>query len=92
VFEKWTHIKELLPAMGYSQVQRAELLETIERADPEVVLVATPVDLAAILDLERRSVRLSYDVRERGEPTMEEILAPIVARARATVSEPLGTK
>ena len=44
-FEKYPHIGALLPAMGYGDEQMAELRETIERSDADLVLIGTPIDL-----------------------------------------------
>ena len=53
--------------MGYSDTQRHELEETIKRVPCELVLVATPIDLARTIKLDKPSVRVSYEVEELGE-------------------------
>ena len=45
-YEHYPHLTSLLPAMGYSAIQRHELEETINRVPCDLVLVATPIDLA----------------------------------------------
>lgn len=82
VFEHWPHIGPVLPAMGYSETQRRELLQTIESANPDVVLIGTPINLAAVLRLKCPAVRLRYELQEMGEPSLEQVLAPIVGRIR----------
>ena len=42
---KYTHVSEVLPAMGYGDKQMAELQETINAADCDLVLIGTPIDL-----------------------------------------------
>ena len=54
-----------------------ELRQTIAAADPELVLVATPIDLARLLDLDVPAVRVGYGVAEVGEPTLADVLASI---------------
>ncbi|MGE5205692.1 MAG: cyclic 2,3-diphosphoglycerate synthase [Chlamydiota bacterium] len=79
-YERFTHLTTLLPAMGYSAIQRHELEETINRVPADLVLVATPVDLGAILRLNKPCVRVGYEVEERTQPTMGEVLAQFTAR------------
>jgi predicted GTPase len=62
--EKYPNIKRVLPAMGYSPEQIRELKGTIERAPVDLVLVATPTDLRRLLDLNKDSVRVSYEIEE----------------------------
>ncbi|MGV8074461.1 MAG: cyclic 2,3-diphosphoglycerate synthase [Syntrophobacteraceae bacterium] len=73
-YEKYPHLGALLPAMGYSAEQRRDLEETINNADCDLVLIATPVDLAAILDIKKPVLRVRYEYRDHGRPTLEEIL------------------
>ena len=79
-YERFTHLTTLLPAMGYSAIQRHELEETINRVPADLVLVATPVDLGAILRLNKPCVRVGYEVEERTHPTIADLLAQFTAR------------
>jgi predicted GTPase len=63
-FKEYPHIGNLLPAMGYSDQQIRELKETIESVPCDLVLVATPVDLKAILELRKETVRVKYGIEE----------------------------
>jgi predicted GTPase len=74
VFARHAHIGPVLPAIGYSPAQVAELRATIERSDAEVVVAATPVDLAALLGLRRPVVRARYELQDAGHPTLGAIL------------------
>lgn len=76
-FEKFPHIGAVLPAMGYGDEQMAELRQTIEAAAPDVVLVATPIDLARLLELDIPAVRATYSLSELGSPTLGDVLADI---------------
>jgi predicted GTPase len=73
-YEKYTHIGELLPAMGYSDAQRKELADTINSSDADVVLIATPIDLRNVIDIEKPAVRASYSLKEITEPDLAQIL------------------
>ncbi|MGB0118700.1 MAG: cyclic 2,3-diphosphoglycerate synthase, partial [Terriglobales bacterium] len=50
-YERYRHLTNLLPAMGYSAMQRHELEETIRRTPCDLVLIATPIDLARVIKL-----------------------------------------
>lgn len=64
VFRQYPHIRNLLPAMGYAREQMEELRDTIESVPCDMVLVATPVDLAGILSLSREVIRIRYEIEE----------------------------
>ncbi len=73
-YEKYSHMVSLLPAMGYSSMQRHELEETINRVPCDLVLVATPVDLARIVRLNKPAVRVTYDIECIAKPTLVDLL------------------
>ena len=73
-FEKFQHLGKVLPAMGYSEIQRHELEETIRRVPCDVVLVATPIDLSRAIRLDKPNVRVRYEVEEIGRPAITELL------------------
>ena len=58
--DTFRHLYRVLPAMGYSQEQRAELKATIENSDAQVVINASPADIAALLDLSIPVAKVSY--------------------------------
>jgi len=64
-FERYSHLTDLLPAMGYSPVQRHELEETIRKVPCDLVVVATPIDLARVIKIDKPTLRVSYEVKER---------------------------
>ncbi len=73
-FEKFPHLGKLLPAMGYSETQRHELQETIKRVPCDVVLVATPIDLARTIHIDKPNVRARYEVEEIGKPEIPRLV------------------
>jgi len=74
VFERYPHIGTLLPAMGYSDEQRADLADTINSSDADVVLIATPIDLRNVCDLRKPAVRATYELEEISTPTLADVL------------------
>ncbi|MCE4607952.1 MAG: cyclic 2,3-diphosphoglycerate synthase [Caldisphaeraceae archaeon] len=73
-FEKYNHLKEVLPAMGYSKNQIKELERTINKADCDLVISGTPIDLRRVLKVNKQIVRVRYDLEEKGHPNLEDIL------------------
>jgi predicted GTPase len=84
-YDRFPHLTSLLPAMGYGAVQCHELEETINRVPCDLVLVATPVNLANILKLNKPTVRVSYEAEELTRPGLAEILTHFTARKKAVL-------
>jgi predicted GTPase len=82
-FDRFPHIGPVLPAMGYSAEQLQELEATINAVDCDVVVAGTPVDLARLIHCRHPIRQAAYELQEIGEPTIEQALAPIIARARS---------
>ena len=61
-FAKYTHVHEVLPAMGYGDKQVKELEETINAVDCDMVLIGTPIDLNRIVKINKPSQRVTYDL------------------------------
>jgi predicted GTPase len=81
------HLTEVLPAMGYSEQQLADLEASVQAIDADVVLVATPVDLGRLLKLGKPAVRAKYTIQERpGQLSFGEVLDEFCAK------HGLGTK
>lgn len=64
VFQKYSHLSQILPAMGYGDKQVEELRATIAAVPCDTVLVATPIDLARIVKIEKPATRVTYDLDE----------------------------
>jgi predicted GTPase len=79
-FEKYSHLNNLLPAMGYSGNQRHELEQTIAQVPCDVVLIATPVDLGSIIQITQASVRVFYEAEEVTQPGIRERIRQFVAQ------------
>jgi predicted GTPase len=73
-YRDYPHLGALLPALGYSEEQRAELAETIRRAAPEVIIDGSPARVSRLLDLDIPTVLVNYAYEQRaGEPIMAQI-------------------
>ncbi|HXZ40587.1 MAG TPA: cyclic 2,3-diphosphoglycerate synthase [Terriglobales bacterium] len=74
-YERYPHLTSLLPAMGYSAMQRHELEETIRRTPCDLVVIATPIDLTRVINIDKPSLRVTYEVEELTKPGLTEVLA-----------------
>ena len=73
-FAKYDHLSRLLPAMGYSKTQIAELQQTINASPAELLVIGTPIDLRRIMSIEKPSVRVRYELEEIGTPQLADLL------------------
>ena len=69
-YKKYTHLINVLPAMGYGNKQINELEETINKVDCDVVISGTPIDLKRIININKPIIRIRYDV---GDETSKEL-------------------
>ena len=67
-----------VPAMGYSDSQKKELEETINKTPADLVLIATPIDLTRVLNIGKPCVRVSYGIEEMESPGLKSILEEFV--------------
>ena len=74
-YQKYPTTGAVLPAMGYGAEQMRELGETINNTPCDLVLVATPIDLRRVVEINRPSQRVRYELQEIGQPTLADILA-----------------
>lgn len=73
--DKYGHLSNLLPAMGYGRRQIEELEETINNSPAQVVIIGTPIDLRRIMEINKPAVRVSYDLEELNKPQLASLLA-----------------
>ncbi len=68
LYAQYPHIGPVLPAVGYHRSQLEAIEQTINAADADLVVSATPCDLAALIDINKPIVRARYEFSEAGEP------------------------
>ncbi len=73
-FQKYTHLDKVLPAMGYGKKQMAELAQTIDKIECDLVVSGTPIDLGRLIKTNKKILRVSYELEEIGTPDLEEVL------------------
>jgi predicted GTPase len=73
-YRAYPNIGTLLPAMGYGKKQMKDLEETINRADCDVVVIGTPIDLRRVININKPATRVRYYLKELSKPTIADIL------------------
>ena len=73
-YEKYPHIGELLPAMGYGEEQVKDLEATINAVDCDYVVSATPIDLGRLIEVNKPMIRVRYQYKDHGQPTLADYL------------------
>ncbi|MBM4054791.1 MAG: GTPase [Planctomycetes bacterium] len=73
-YQKYPHLKNLLPAMGYGRKQIEELRESINRTPCDTALIGTPIDLRKIIIIDKPTDRVRYRMQEIGESRLEKII------------------
>ncbi|MGB9726053.1 MAG: cyclic 2,3-diphosphoglycerate synthase [Fervidicoccaceae archaeon] len=81
-FELYPHLKNILPAMGYGEVQLKELEETVNASDADLIIIATPVNLGRIMKINKPYVRVTYELQEIGRPTLRDVLESFIMRMK----------
>jgi len=79
-FKKYPHLDKILPAMGYGREQMRELEATINAADCDAVLAATPINLARVINVNKPIIRVRYGVGKDVEAELQEILDEFLAK------------
>ncbi|MEM3703713.1 MAG: cyclic 2,3-diphosphoglycerate synthase [Candidatus Bathyarchaeia archaeon] len=73
-YEKYPHLGNVLPAVGYGGRQVAELKETITRTPCDVVVIGTPVDLRRVMAIDKTAVRVKYELKVLEPLSLEQVL------------------
>jgi predicted GTPase len=81
-YRKYPHLGAILPALGYSEKQVAELKETIDKVPCDVVVIGTPIDLRRVLSINQPTVRVKYDLKVLGPVSLEQILDDFIQKSR----------
>lgn len=73
-FERYQHLGNVLPAMGYGEQQLKDLEKTINQVDCDAVIIGTPIDLSRIIKINKPYTRVHYELDEVGSPNLKETL------------------
>ncbi len=73
-FEKYSHLSNVLPAMGYGKKQISELEKTINNTDVDLVVSGTPIDITRVLKSSKQIIRVKYGVGEETGLELEKVV------------------
>ena len=82
MYEQYPHIGPVLPAEGYSSAQLEALRQTINATVADVVVAATPIDLGALVNINKPIVRAHYEFAEVESPGLAGELERFLARLK----------
>lgn len=68
VYRAYPHLGPVLPAMGYGASQLADLEQTINDAPADVVVCGTPIDLGALIRVNKPVIRVRYEYADIDAP------------------------
>jgi predicted GTPase len=80
LYTRYQHIGEVLPATGYSREQLDALRQTINATPADFVVSATPIDLAALIEVHKPVVRARYEFAEMESPGLAGAVDAFLAR------------
>lgn len=79
VYARYPHIGPVLPAVGYGAAQVDALRRTLAASDADVVVAATPIDLAALVEIDTPIVRARYDFADGTAPSLGDLVDDFLA-------------
>jgi len=74
VFKEYTHMKNVLPSLGYGSEQIKELEKTINSVVCDSVVLGTPSDLMSFMKINKPYARVNYELKELTTPDLKEIM------------------
>jgi len=79
VFEKYRHLTDILPAMGYGDQQVRDLQASIDAVPCDLVLVGTPFDLSRLIKTRHPMMRVNYSLDQAAAADLSGILDRFLA-------------
>ena len=77
-YKKYPNAGAILPAMGYSDQQIADLEATIDATPCDVVVEGTPIDLTRILKVSKPIAGVTYELEELEPGIIEEMVRKVL--------------
>lgn len=79
MFQEHEHLGKLLPAMGYYPLQVKEIEETINNADCDSVIIATPFDLRRIVKIDKPATGVTYELADMERPRLRDTVKDFIS-------------
>lgn len=80
IYTSYPHIGPVLPAMGYSPAQVSDLESTMNNADCDLVLFATPINLDRLVSIKKPAMRVFYNYGDNSHPDLESMILSCLDR------------
>ncbi len=81
-YERFQTLGDLVPAMGYYGEQIANLEATINNADCDLVLIATPIDLHKLIKINKPAMQVTYELEDMGDVALSSIVKDFLAERK----------
>jgi predicted GTPase len=82
-YQKYPSTGSVLPAMGYGREMTDELEETVNRTDADLVLIGTPIDLGKLIEFNKPTQRVRYELQVIGQPTLRDLIEERLREVRS---------
>mgnify|MGYP003374879025 CR=1 FL=1 len=82
LYARYPHIGNVLPAVGYARGELDALRQTINATPADLVVSATPIDLAALIQVHKPVVRARYAFAEQETPGLAGMVEAFLAKAQ----------
>ena len=79
-FNKYTHLSNVLPAMGYGKKQIKELEQTINNTNVDLVISGTPIDITRVLKTSKPIIRIKYGVGDETAVELEKAVDDFIKK------------
>lgn len=73
-YTKYPNLGKLIPALGYYEDQLSDLEASIRATPCDLVLIGSPIDIRRVIQIDKPSMRVRYELEEIGEPTLDTVL------------------
>ncbi|HAE38098.1 MAG TPA: GTPase [Candidatus Riflebacteria bacterium] len=77
---KYPHIGDLVPALGYGAKQVGDLEKTLNSCECDLIISATPIDLTRVLKIKKPCLRVAYELQEIGKPTVADLVGEFIQK------------
>jgi predicted GTPase len=80
LFEEFPQITQIVPAMGYNDHQIKDMEDTLNKADCDIIIDGSPIDLGKLIKANKPIIRVTYDIEPISSPTIEETLDKFIEK------------
>jgi len=80
IFEKYKHLREVVPTIGYNPKQLKDLEETLNMTPVKAVVLGTPSKIDTVININKPVIRVRYELVELGNPTLEQIIDDFIKK------------